>query len=77
MYEDGEPHMLEFGRYFLLVEWRDRPRDFANELIVQLDGLMTGVVDNDHGLVATLSEIRDLIRGEIDWRYLERLPAPT
>ena len=76
VYENDEPRMLEFGRYFLLVEWRDRPRDFVNEFLVQLDGLMTGVVDNDHGLVATLSEARDLIQGGIDWRYLKRLPAP-
>src|SRR5690242_8075984 len=42
IYEVEEPHMLEFGRFIMLVEWRDRPRDFANEFIVQLDGLMTG-----------------------------------
>lgn len=74
VYENDEPPMLEFGRFFLLVEWRARPRDFANEFIVQLDGLITGVIDNDHGLVATLSEVRQLIERGIDWRYLERLP---
>ncbi|MEG3151193.1 hypothetical protein U1769_14975 [Sphingomonas sp. ZT3P38] len=43
VYEADEPHMFEFGRFFLLVEWRDRPRNFVNEFIIRLDPLMTGV----------------------------------
>jgi hypothetical protein len=75
IYEVDAPHILELGRFFLAVEWRDRPRDFANELIVRLDGLMTGFVDNDHGLVVTLGEMRGLIKGKVDWRYLKEMPA--
>lgn len=75
IFENDEPHMLEFGQFFLLVEWRARPRDFANEFIIELDGRMTGMVNNDHGLVATLSQVGDLIERGIDWRYLEELPV--
>ncbi|MEJ5153015.1 hypothetical protein [Comamonas sp. MYb396] len=54
---------------FYLVEGRNEKMIFSNELIMKINPLCKVLVDNDHGLIADISVIKNRIKNNQDWLY--------
>jgi hypothetical protein len=60
---------------FALIEGRDEPKAiFSSSFIIGLSMQGTALVDNDHGMVATLEVVQRLAQSGVQWLYLKDSP---
>jgi hypothetical protein len=55
---------------FFLVEGRDGAVNYSDNFIMQIDGSLGLLVDNDHGVIDSLADIKEKIANGIQWKYL-------
>jgi hypothetical protein len=54
---------------FFMVEGRDTLTNFANEFILDFDGSIDALIDNDHGLIADMDTIKNLAHRKENWLH--------
>jgi hypothetical protein len=54
------------------VEGRDGAVNYSDNFIMQIDGSLGLLVDNDHGVIDSLASIKEKIANGIQWKYLRQ-----